>query len=802
MKTKRNLMLAASIISYVFAALYMVVTALYFSVRENIYWLYLVFSLLSLYTGLYVSTLRNKVDEHGQLEKKYFISYIVFTVISVLQCPACILNLIALLYKGEDKYLLVENPAKAEPKVKKEKKWYKKSSFILVLIGLCGVIVSSFSAMTFETSGYTVQVSDFTLDRAKTLQYNNGAENRLLGNNFVIANDDVSFAVTEYRPKSASHTNLLPVVFVLPGFTRTKATMSQYAIELSRRGAVVFTIDPGSQGASTYGGWTYDADGNITGQVSYNDACDGLDYLVQYVYNNTDDFTYIDRDRFGAIGHSAGGGDVSKLCVDYAGSTYAESIIKAAYISGYIKSSAANRFKNIRSNLALSYAYYDEGAFRYQDSNTAYEYVALKFINDVNGADKNSYTSFTQDFDYGSFVDGTYRIIHHEMINHCFEMYDPVSIANTTNFFRRALAIDTDIDDASQTWFGKEASNGLALVFAFIFIFSLLFFVIDFIPFLRRSGERRREEEQQIKDDYKKELKDGRLAAKKNKTFLDKVLFWTPMVLTAIIACLDYIPLARLTMDWFPDAAGNIYTYYFPARMMNAVFLWAIFNGAIGLILWAGVPAIENLVRIIYSKVTGKENTADWSRFKGLKVNWRDLLVSLGLAVVLFFTFYGLLQLMYITMHQDFRFTLISASPLQPRFLMTWLIYLAGFLVFYLSNSIRVNLSIGREGWSEWKVLLVGGIANSIGLVFILVINYFVYFKTGTVYYGYYSAADTSEMWLYVNMVFGLIPMMFLLPILNRIIYRKSGNVYLGAVLVCMIFIMMSLSASISFIPM
>ena len=41
------------------------------------------------------------------------------------------------------------------------------------------------------------------------------------------------------------------------------------------------------------------------------------------------------------------------------------------------------------------------------------------------------------------------------------------------------------------------------------------------------------------------------------------------------------------------------------------------------------------------------------------------------------------------------RFMLISASPLNGRMLLTWLIYLAGFYVFYLSNSIRVNCSIG-----------------------------------------------------------------------------------------------------------
>lgn len=97
-------------------------------------------------------------------------------------------------------------------------------------------------------------------------------------------------------------------------------------------------------------------------------------------------------------------------------------------------------------------------------------------------------------------------------------------------------------------------------------------------------------------------------------------------------------------------------------------------------------------------------------------------------------------------------------------------------------------------------LLLVGGAANSIGLAFILIINYVRFFVTGTVYYGYWDAG--KEVWLYINMVFPLVVMMFLLPVFNRLYYKQSGNVLLGAVANCLIFIMMLLSASVNYIPM
>ena len=812
---KKKLLTTSSVISYIFTFIYAFITALFFSVNESIYWLFLVFMLISICIGLYNQTLKHELRENNnEFTKKGKITLIVLTCISIINFPACIFNLLALTHKLEDKYVVSVNPNYQEP-VKKERPILKSAPFILTIIALVCIVIFGVVGNVVETVGGTVEVKDHTLTKEDTDEYNRNQP--LNGTSYTIDDPSVSIAYTVYRPKEATSTNPYPVVFVVPGFTRTKATMSQYAIELARRGAVVFTIDPGSQGATTYGGYEadengdyiLDKDGNKT-QNSYSVARSGMGYLLQYVYNNVENFDYIDRDAIGIVGHSAGGGDAAKLTADFAGATYEESIVKALYISGYIKTSAANVFAQLRCNTAMSYAKYDEGEFRYQDENQAYEVVALRFINEVNSKTNGAngkFTEFIHDFEYGSIDEGTYRIIHNEETNHCFEMYDGKSISNTINFFRQTLKMDTDLDDTAQVWFVKETANGLSLVSAFMLVLALVCLIVKYVPFMKSlsvAGEERLASEKVLAEAYST---DPYVIAttdtpKRTMTFGKRLLFWLPMILTAIIACLDYIPLARLSMDLFPDAAGNVYTYYFPARMMNAVFLWAVVNGAVGLLVWVLTTVGENVFYIIYSKITGKECKADWSKFKGLKVKPMDLLKSLGLAIMLFLVFYGVLQIVYMTTHQDFRFMLISASPLQGRFIVTWLIYLAGFYVFYLSNSIRVNLGIAREGFKEWQVMLIGGLANSLGLAFILIINYFPYFSTGTVFYGFYSATDLSEMWLYINMIFGLIPMMFILPIFNRIVYKKTGNVYAGALLWCMIFIMMSLSASISFIPM
>ena len=809
MYLKQKLIKASSICLYVSAALWIIAAGCAFGLSNYIYWLFLVFGLVSLYDGFALSSLAGKL-EGVKFSKKQNIQFIICWVLSLVCLPAFIINIVAYCRRREDELVVRRNVEKEQPQHAKKKAFYKTRSFITMCASFVLIFILGFSGMAFETSGFTVDVSDFTLTRDMTLAYNGGEIN---GEQYVIENEGSTYAVTMYVPKTATEENPAPTVFVLPGFTRTKATMAQYCIELSRRGAVVFCIDPGGQGGTT---------------ETSTAGANGIEYLVQYVYNNTDDFRFCDKSRFGAVGHSAGGGNVCTLAADMAGDSYEESVIKAVYISGYIKTSSANKYKNLNCNAALSYAYYDEGAFRYQTDTTAFEVIALRFINEVGGAE-NSYQTISYDYGYGDMSDGTYRIIHRENINHCFEMYDATSIANTVNFFDEALGMDSGMDGAGQIWFGKELSNGLALAAAFTLIISLCAVLMK-IPFFATNKRDNHKNicDEEIKGSSQpqpagvvrdsaveeapamKSASAASLAAKQRrpKTVAHNIIFWSTMILTAIIACLDYIPLANLSIEIFPVGnSSSVYTYVFPARMVNAILLWAAINGAIGLVLFFATTLLENAYECIYAKVKGTQPVYDWDKFRPIKMggkNWlgviANVLKMLLLAVLLYGVFYFMVQLSYWIFHQDFRFMLISAAPLNARMFVTAIEYIPIIFLFYISNSIRVNCSIGREGWSEWKVMLVGALANSVGLAFILLINYVCYFTTGSPYYGYYG--NGTEVWLYVNMVFGLVVMMFILPIFNRLFYKITGNVWLGAIVCCAIFITMTISASVSYIPM
>lgn len=800
MNTKAKLLKAAAICSYVFTALWFVVAACFFALSNNLYWMFAVFALITLYDGFVIMSIRDNMNS-VEFNEKQNITLLVCGILCVLSPVSLVLCEIAYLGKFEDKIVSdkIATATTAETTAETTKKvFFRKPSFIVMCCALVAIFLFSFAAMCFETSGFSVSVSDFTLTREMTLSYNEG---KIHGKQYVIGEEtDVdgnvnigSYAVTMYVPNTATEENPAPVVFVLPGFTRTKATMAQYCIELSRRGAVVFTLDPGAQGSTT---------ANSTA------GANGVEYLVQYVYNNSDDFKFCDKNRFGAIGHSAGGGNVITLASDMAGDSYQNSIIKAVYNSGYIKISAANKFAKLNCNAAMSYAYYDEGAFRYQTDTTAVEVISKRFINEVAGS-AETYDTVEWDKDYGDMTNGTYRVVHRELINHCFEMYDALSIANTIDFFNRSLAMGSGLSNDSQIWFGKEFFNGLSLAAAFTFILALCGVLIN-TPFFAtlKNGGKAKAAEGAGTEVAAVQTEVQPLVTPVSNSIAHKVILWSTMILTAIIACLDYIPLANLSIEVFPVSnLASVFTYVFPARMINAILLWALINGAIGLVIFFATTALENLYEYIVFKAKGTTPHYDWSKFEAIKIRgngWKNVLFNvlktLLLPVIFFGSFYFLVQLTYWCFHQDFRFMLVSAAPLNARMFVTMLEYAPIIFVFYISNSIRVNCSIGREGWKEWKVMLVGALANSLGLAFILLINYVCYFVTGTPFYGYWG--NNNEVWLFVNMVFGLVVMMFLLPIFNRIFYKQTGNVWVGAITCCLIFIMMTISASVSYIPL
>jgi hypothetical protein len=210
--------------------------------------------------------------------------------------------------------------------------------------------------------------------------------------------------------------------------------------------------------------------------------------------------------------------------------------------------------------------------------------------------------------------------------------------------------------------------------------------------------------------------------------------------------------------------------------------LWAVLNGTLGfLMFW--------LAYRYFGRAKGIT-----PEYWGIRTTPGELGRTLVLALVLFFGFFFILFTVYYFFHVDYRFLFMGVRVFQPELLLLLAMYVPFFFIFFLSNSLRINAGMRFAGQPEWRSMLLGGIANSLGLMLIVVVQYVTFALTGTVYW--------TDGWLYVNLLFGVVPMMFVLPYFNRYFFRMTGRIYLGPMVTCLIFVMILITNTVIYLPL
>ena len=260
------------------------------------------------------------------------------------------------------------------------------------------------------------------------------------------------------------------------------------------------------------------------------------------------------------------------------------------------------------------------------------------------------------------------------------------------------------------------------------------------------------------------------------------MIFWSFFAISALVACFSYIPMAELSKKLFVAASTRQQTWFFPQRMNNAVMLWAILNGLLGYALfWFSY------------RFHGRENGVRPEMW-GASITRGQLARTFWMALTLFACYYLLVFAVYFFFHVDYNFLFMGVRVFRPEMFILLCMYAPLFFIFFLSNSLRVNGAMRVEGDPEWKSMLLAGIANSLGLLLIVVVQYVTFAATGTVYW--------TDGWLYVNLLFAVVPMMFVLPYFNRWFFRVTGRIYLGPMVTCLIFVMVLISNTVFYLPL
>jgi hypothetical protein len=562
-----------------------------------------------------------------------------------------------------------------------------------------------------------------------------------------------------YKPQLATSENKVPFVIVVPGFQRSKEALSNIAIELSRRGLAIALIDPYAQGMSS----------SSISRIAATTQGYGMFALVDYAYAGN--FPFVDTKKIGSTGHSMGG-NAAIRGADYFGKEAIKenkkSKLHSVYISGYVLTLRDEVLKDSRSNMGVSYAYYDEGAFRnelkgWDAGNMEIAPESLRVINNVLPR-KDRIRKVELGNYYGDKKNNTLRVIFNERLLHPFQPYNKEATANQIDYFETVFGFPNKIDSSNQIWQYKELLTLINMILSLIMIVPLTRTLLRLKIFSALIKP--------VPEPLPAQTKNG------------KIVFWSVFFLSATIACVTFIPMVGLSKIFFVEAANRELTWFFPQRMNNSVMLWAALNGTLGLIIFF-------LSYYFFGRHHGT-NQDSW----GLKISFNELIKTILLGLIVFASYYLILFIVYFFFHVDYRFWFMGVRVFQPEMILILLMYFPLFFIFFFSNSLRVNGSMRFKNQAEWKSRLIAGFANSLGLIFIIIIQYSVFAATGAVYWS-----SNSTDWLSVNLLFGIVPMMFILPYFNRIFFQMTGRVYLGPIITCLIFIMILSTNTVIYLP-
>lgn len=333
----------------------------------------------------------------------------------------------------------------------------KTAKSIVAIIGVIMLLVGCFGAWLVRSSGNTVQIFEVNIpDQSGTYIH-----------------------ATVFKPKTATAENPAPVVVTCNGYADTGEKQDFAAIELSRRGVVVFEMDALSHGLSSTS--TYDSSpastmGEAVGMIS----------LVEFISNA--ELDYIDLSRLGITGHSMGG-IATRVTYEHFGALetaaleaarlpesdggeeitdaefeYAESlnVISAAFFQSALPMPDVGAYGNYYRNAGINYTYYDEGNYTTSngDGDLTDAPEALAFINSMLG-EENAIDTVEIGKYYGSVEDNNLRVVYNVKTTHTFEYMTPASATCLIDFFTDCLSLDTDL----------SSSN---LIFMYRFLFSTI----------------------------------------------------------------------------------------------------------------------------------------------------------------------------------------------------------------------------------------------------------------------------------------------------------------------------------------
>ncbi|GHV53824.1 hypothetical protein AGMMS49579_13290 [Spirochaetia bacterium] len=522
-----------------------------------------------------------------------------------------------------------------------------------------------------------------------------------------------------YLPPNATAKTPAPGIVTIEGYLNSREMQTNFSIEFARRGYVVFAIDMFGHGRSG------------TEAVDYLAAQSAVRYLRS--------LAYVDANNIAVEGHSKGG--------------FAATMAAAALPPGYIKSVLA-----IGSGLNWPKLYkvdWDAGLpINYGTIFGAYDEFGWLFWPETQSAHKNvsAYANYSPVMMeawgttepvtpfkwYGNKNSNTLRIMYQLKETHTQNHISSKAAEHAVNFMNETLqgGNPQGLADSNIIWFWKEAGTFISMIGAFLFLFS-------FGSFLLSIGKN---------SEYLSQPVPGRAVGNGK--------LWIMLIVGAAIPAFSYFFLMNAGTKILPMSR------LFPQEVSSQVSIWASVNGLISLGLLA-------LLYQIFGKKEGAK-PAEW----GYKAPGKNILRQILLGIATALGAYLVLCFVNFIFKVDFRFHVVGLMPLTSTKFFTMLPYLLFFAIYALCNALALNASYRFAKRTYLKTALFSVLANTGGMAVLLIIGY-----GGLYTLGYIPFAGGTGWSLRLIQVICFIIMLPMAALLNTYFFKKTGSIYMGAVI-------------------
>lgn len=608
----------------------------------------------------------------------------------------------------------------------------------MLVISLVLCLISAIGASLLQTSGGQVKIKD--------LRWETSSGHMLSGLLFV--------------PENATKDQPAPAIVTSHGWYNTREMQDLNYVELSRRGYVVISID-------MYGHGNSDAVKPEEWPVNGTGMYDAVKLLA--------DLPYVDKEKIGITGHSNGARAanwsinednkqenplVSSVLLIANDAMYTSDPGEPLYWA--LKPKDA-KYENVYGSrdVGVIAAQYDEFFFRTMGAdgkptvprNYIHTDPAQSFLNfgkdPAEGEKRESYKLYKQTIDGEEAT----RVIYNPAQIHPWNHFSKDVVESTIEFFDDSLGAPDQLNSSNQIWQWKVFFNFIGLAGFVLFIVSVTKVLLFTAPFASLRAD------QEVKAQ----------AAPKG---IGKLWFWGGIAASALVSYFSYLALYNWSVASIPA--------FFPQFPPFYIGVWCVVTGLFALVIMAAS-------HFFYSKKNGLD-----LKETGVLISFRALMKTLGLALTVSVLAYSLVFIADYFFKADFRIWVLTIKTFTPDKLLIALKYLPFFLLFYVANSIAINcFNFVKIGSREWVNTAIMALANSIGIIILVVIQYMNFWITGEVFYN--DLSHIIGIWL-----FPIIIILIVAAVISRKIYKVTRNPYLAGFINAFIITVMTVTNTLT----